>query len=162
MKINISKILPPFLSTFFVAVAVVSLASYFDFGKLGANSYEFETKQKIYAVLVKDAQNRQQRVEKTGEYKKVWFDAAKATNEIDTSQLPDDFQFAWKKYVNAQTEVAEAFSNLPQPLNFNIDCEENRNWYNAYSEQTQAWSEVVSIAKNYGLKFDQYENLIVD
>lgn len=176
MKINLSKILPPFLLTFFVAVAIVSLAGYFGFGKRGANSYDFET-QKIYAVLVKDAQIKQQSVEKGDEYMrgrrngspedrsffdKLRFDAAKVTNEIDTKQLPDDFEQAWRKYANAQTKSAEAFSDLPQPLNFNADSLENKNWYNAFFEQTQAWSEVVSIAKSYGLEFDQYGNFIIE
>lgn len=175
MKINLAKILPPFLLTFFVAVAVVSLTGYFGFGKPKANFYDLKTKN-VYAVLLKDAQIKQQRVENNAEYakgksissldpsvfKKRWLDAAKATNEIDTRQLPDDFQLAWKKYANAQTKTAEAFSNLPQPLNFNVNSVENRNWYNAVSEQAQAWSEVVSIAKKYGLKFDQYKNLIIE
>lgn len=161
--------------TFFVAVAVVSLAGYFGFGKLAANSYDFET-QKIYAVLVKDAQIRQERFEKNGEYAKGkgissvnpsflkinWLVAARATNEIDTRQVPNEFERAWRKYANAETKSAEAFSNLPLTLNFNIDSVENRTWYSACSERKQAWSEVVSIAKSYGLKFDQHENFITE
>lgn len=175
MKINLTKILPPFLLTFFVAIAVVSLVGYIGFGKTNANFYDLETKN-VYAVLLKDAQIKQQRVENNAEYakgksissldssvfKKRWLDAAKATNEIDTRQLPDDFQLAWKKYTNALNKTAEAFSNLPQPLNFNVNSVENKNWYNAVSEQNQTWSEVVSIAKKYGLKFDQYKNLIIE
>lgn len=175
MKINLSKILLPFLLTFFTAVAVVSLTSYFGFGKPEAKYCDLETRQ-VYAVLVKDAQIKQLRLDRNGEYakgksisslepsifKKGWGDAAKATNEIDTGQLPDDFQLAWSKYTSALTRSAEAFSNLPQPLNFNVNSEENRNWYNAVSEQKRSWSEVVSIAKSYGLKFDQYENLLID
>lgn len=188
MKINLLKILLPFLLTFFVAVTVVSLAGYFGFGKFGANSYDLETKQKIYAVLVKDQENSRQRIEKYMEAirkkgdmsnlanyvdpmvfkrdpditNRLVIDLAKATHEIDISQSPDEFQRAWRKYANARTRLVEVGLNMPPPSELKSDSIEAKNRNDAVSEQIQAWSEVVSIAKSYGIKFDQYDNFIIE
>ena len=134
------------LVTFALTFAVsVTIAGFF---QVKVNS---STAAKITQVLAQDIQNGTTRSysykESINEIAHMTQDYVDASHSIDTRGLPDDFQTAWNRHMQAW----RIHSNFLNRLDY-VDAEAaRRDSYNT-GEINRTWYEVLRIARQHGAK----------
>ena len=127
-----------------------------------------QTQAKIYDILQKDLQNKMDRAnyrENNGggdlAFVKAVKDYGEKSNNMKISDLPEDFQMAYKDYATASREFADFFINIESmPNEINMNHIESLISDRKSDEQRKYWKNVVSVSKSYGIKFDSNNNLI--
>ncbi|CAN5342666.1 hypothetical protein BH10ACI1_BH10ACI1_09910 [soil metagenome] len=110
----------------------------------------------IYSLLRRDISNGQERDEATGysieDHANSVAQYADESGSMDVSDLPQDFQIAWHKHMNAWHNYSDFLNDLKESsADQTVDKTDVMTLDNHYTDEiNRTWFEVLRIGRSYG------------